>query len=83
VDSGRSGWKRSWPIKVLFRKLPGETKGNHEELQSGQMTKTKTPWYWSASELYRLSDRRFLAKLVPTFADRGCRVVRATDSLGR
>jgi hypothetical protein len=34
-------------------------------------------------ELYRPSDRRLLAKLVPTFADRGCRVVSATDSHGR
>jgi hypothetical protein len=33
----------------------------------------------SASELYRLSDRRLSAKLVPTFADTGCRVVSATD----
>jgi hypothetical protein len=31
----------------------------------------KTPWLESASELYRLRDRRMLAKLVPTFADRG------------
>jgi hypothetical protein len=30
-----------------------------------------TPWLYSASELYRLSDRRLSAKLVPTFADRG------------
>jgi hypothetical protein len=30
-----------------------------------------TPWLQSASELYRQSDRRMLAKLVPTFADRG------------
>jgi hypothetical protein len=29
--------------------------------------------------LYKPSDRRFSAKLVPTFADRGCRVVNATD----
>jgi hypothetical protein len=29
------------------------------------------------SELYGLSDRRFLAKLVSTFADKGCRVVSA------
>jgi hypothetical protein len=28
----------------------------------------KTPWPESASELYRPSDRRLLAKLVPTFA---------------
>jgi NADH:ubiquinone oxidoreductase subunit 5 (subunit L)/multisubunit Na+/H+ antiporter MnhA subunit len=32
---------------------------------------TKTPWPASASELYRSSDRRLSAKLVPTFADRG------------
>jgi hypothetical protein len=31
------------------------------------------------SELYRPSDRRLLAKLVPTFADRGCHVVSVTD----
>jgi hypothetical protein len=29
----------------------------------------KTPWLKSASELYRPSDRRLLAKLVPTFVD--------------
>jgi hypothetical protein len=38
----------------------------------------KTPWPQFASELYRPSDRRLSAKLVPTFADRGCRVVSAT-----
>jgi hypothetical protein len=31
----------------------------------------------------RASGRRLLAKLVPTFADRGCRVVSATDPRGR
>ena len=31
----------------------------------------KTPWPWSASELYRQSGRRRSANLVPTFADRG------------
>jgi hypothetical protein len=35
------------------------------------------------SELYRPSDRRLSAKLVPTFADRGCRVISSTDPLGR
>jgi hypothetical protein len=39
----------------------------------------QTPWPSSASKLYRPSDRRFSAKLVPTFADRGCCVVSATD----
>jgi hypothetical protein len=41
------------------------------------------PWPSPASELYRPSDRRLSAKLVPTFADRGCRVVSATDPQGR
>jgi hypothetical protein len=30
----------------------------------------------------RPSDRRMSAKFVPTFADRGCRVVSATDPYG-
>jgi hypothetical protein len=45
-------------------------------------TKT-TPWPESASELYRPSDRRLSAKLVPTLADRGCCVVSVTDPYGR
>jgi hypothetical protein len=43
----------------------------------------KIPWPESVSELYRPSDRRLLAKLVPTFADRGCQVVSMTDPNGR
>jgi hypothetical protein len=43
----------------------------------------KTPWAESASELYRPSDRRLSAKLVPTFADRGCHVVSVTNPYGR
>jgi hypothetical protein len=42
---------------------------------------TKLRDLYSASELYRPSDRRLSAKLVPPFADRGCRVVSATDPL--
>jgi hypothetical protein len=34
-------------------------------------------------ELYRPSDRRLSAKLVPTFANKGCRVVSDTDNYGR
>jgi hypothetical protein len=45
--------------------------------------KKKTPWSESASELYRPSDRCLSAKLLPTFADRGCHVVSVTDSYGR
>jgi hypothetical protein len=43
----------------------------------------KTPWPESASELYQPSDSRLSAKLVPNFADVGCRVVSAMDSHGR
>jgi hypothetical protein len=45
--------------------------------------KKKPPWPESASELYRPSDRRLLEKLVPVFADRGCRVVSVTDPESR
>jgi hypothetical protein len=43
----------------------------------------KTLWLESASKLYRPSDRRLSAKLVPTFVDRGCHVVSAADPYGR
>jgi hypothetical protein len=43
----------------------------------------RTPWPQSASELYRPRDRRLSTKLVPTFADKECCVVSATDSYGR
>jgi hypothetical protein len=43
----------------------------------------QTPWPESVSELYRLKDRRFSAKLLPTFADRGCHVVSMTDPYSR
>jgi hypothetical protein len=39
----------------------------------------QTPWSESASELYRPSDRRFSAKWLPTFADKGCHVGSVTD----
>jgi hypothetical protein len=43
------------------------------------LNKKQAPWPEPASELYRLSDRHLSAKLVPTFADRGCHVVSVTD----
>jgi hypothetical protein len=39
--------------------------------------------YESASVLYRPSDRRLSAKLVPTFVGSGCHVVSVTDPYGR
>jgi hypothetical protein len=47
------------------------------------LTDKKTPWPESASELYRPSYHLLSAKLVPTFADRGCLVVSVTDPYGR
>jgi hypothetical protein len=46
------------------------------------LTYKRTPWPESASELCRPNDRRLSAKLVPTFADRGCHVVSVTDPYG-
>jgi hypothetical protein len=48
-----------------------------------KQTNKQTPWSESASELYRPSDRRLSAKLVPTFANRRCHVVSVTDPYGR
>jgi hypothetical protein len=48
-----------------------------------ERNKKETPCLESGSELYRLSDRRMSAKLVPTFADRECHVVSVTDPYGR
>jgi hypothetical protein len=47
------------------------------------LNKKKTLWPESASELYRSSNGRLSATLVPTFADRGCHVVSITDPYGR
>jgi hypothetical protein len=45
--------------------------------------KKKTPWFESASELCRPSDRRLSVKWLPTSADRGYHVVSVTDPYGR
>jgi hypothetical protein len=50
---------------------------NAEKTKYILLQKKKTPWSESAS------DRRLSAKLVPTFADRGCHVVSMTDPYGR
>jgi hypothetical protein len=52
-------------------------------LYTANKKKKQTPWSESASEPYRLSDRRLSAKLVPTFSDRGCHVVGVTVPYGR
>jgi hypothetical protein len=46
-------------------------------------TKENLTWSESASEIYRPSDRRLSAKLVPAFEDTGCHVVGVMDPYGR
>jgi hypothetical protein len=65
-----------WLFILLFCHLP------EMFIRIGKTNK-QTPWSASASELYRPSDRRLSAKLVPTIADRGCHVVSLTDPCGR
>jgi hypothetical protein len=55
----------------------------HLALHNNNNNNNNTPWPQFASELYRSSDRLLSAKLVPTFADRKCRVVSTTDPYGR
>jgi hypothetical protein len=43
----------------------------------------QTPWPESANKLYRPIDLSLSAKLVPTFADKGCRVISVVDPYGR
>jgi hypothetical protein len=46
-------------------------------------TNKKLRWFSPQANYTGLSDRRLSAKLVPTLADRGCRVVSATNPHGR
>jgi hypothetical protein len=71
--------KRDEALQVLLAMV--RTKVPNADLEFLQKKK-KTPWLWSASELYRPSDCRLLAKLMPTLADRGCCVVSATNPHG-
>jgi hypothetical protein len=65
-----------------------ETRGHNHNAKPDFLTKrnktkkTKLRGLQSASELYGPSDCPLSAKLVPTFGDRGCRVVSATDPPG-
>jgi hypothetical protein len=52
-------------------------------LHIAEMLRKETPRLVSESELYRTSDRRLSATLVPTSADKGCYVVSVTDPCGR
>jgi hypothetical protein len=76
-------WATSFPVP-LFTNVPAIRRYTNVDLDSNKnKTKQKTPWSESASELYRSSDRRMSAKLVPTFAVRRCNMVSVTDPYGR
>jgi hypothetical protein len=69
---------------IYFRSYRYDTQLSFPRLSlPGESMSCKTPWSESVSELYRLSDRRLSAKLLPTFVDRGCHVVSVTDPYGR
>jgi hypothetical protein len=54
--------------------------GCHYNFEKYRPTKQTNSVAWvRRRELYRPSDRRLSAKLMPTLADRGCRVVSATN----
>jgi hypothetical protein len=59
----------------------GNARGNRNAQRKPNPVPLRPPQI--PSELYRPSNRRLSAKLVPTFADRGYRVVSATDTHGR
>jgi hypothetical protein len=59
------------------------TRARNPTPQSSSPQPVTIPTALAASELYRQSDRSLLAKLDPTFANRGCRVVSATYPHGR
>jgi hypothetical protein len=71
-----------WPVMFTCH-LINRMKTNIPWVYVKAKKQTKqTSWPESASELCRPSDRRLPAKLVPTFADRGCHVVSVTDLCG-
>jgi hypothetical protein len=58
---------------LLFFKMPRLSTEVYIVYHLGKtiFIQNKNPWPGSASELYRPSDRRLLAKLVSTFVERG------------
>jgi hypothetical protein len=74
------GWMDGWMSMVHILKM------RLHDCQSPKTTELKNNklrGFSPQSDLYRLSDRRLSAKLVPTLADRGCRVVSEMNPHGR
>jgi hypothetical protein len=65
------------------RALIAWPKRNVYKLQYPTEFQTLNSVAWVRDQTNLPSDRRLPAKLVPTFADRGCQVVSVTDPYGR
>jgi hypothetical protein len=75
----------TWNV-VMFSHTPHMRYGTRLGLirrESRRMEGRRPPWPESASGIYRPSNCCLSAKLVPTFADRGCQVVSVTDPYAR
>jgi hypothetical protein len=70
-------------LSKLINKQTGLVRIAATCLKSTILKKNKFRSFSPQSELYQPSDRRLAAKLVPTLADRGCRVVSATSPHSR
>jgi hypothetical protein len=66
-------------LKVTWTKKPCLTTIYHMQVHAVMLLRGLSP----RDKLYQLSHRLLSAKLVPNFADRSCRMVRAMDSHGR
>jgi hypothetical protein len=77
-------WNTMWGcgLVCLSTDFSDEILWNVTHSQGSEKEK-KPQWSESAREQYRPSDRPLSAKLVPTFADRGCHVVSVTDPYAR
>jgi hypothetical protein len=73
-----------YPIRKLVRCVRVLLRITHRQVFGNKQKRNKqNPWPECVNDLYRSSDRRMSAKLVPTFADRGCHVASVTDPYGR
>jgi hypothetical protein len=77
IANSSKSWTLSQPYSLTTLIL-----SSHLRIQNSLAFSSKTCRGF-ASELYRPSDRRLSAKIVPTFADRECHVVNVTDAYGR
>jgi hypothetical protein len=79
------GVKNRAPLSKLELRTLGRLAHSQSVISTAKLVarQKETPWPESVWQLYRPSERRLSAKLVPTSVDRGCHVVRVTDPYGR